>query len=149
MQAQAGQHQIEAPGAERQQLLVGDHAKARGAPHHGAGEVGLDQAPDRRPGAERRRQLPGMAAELERQREPPPDVGQTFRQARSHLADQEVDRRQLRRRPLAPPSQQRPIEDRRAGSPVPLVPTVPLPLAPLAPLFLLIHACYMVAASSG
>ena len=67
--------------AERQQLLVGDQAQARRALRHREREVGLDQALDRRAGAECLGQLAGVAAELERQREAPADVGQTLGQA--------------------------------------------------------------------
>ena len=86
----------------------------RPARHRGR-EVGLDQRADRRPRAERPGELPGVAAELEREREAAPHVGHALDQPRGHLADQEIDAGQPGRRALAPAPQQPPVEDLRLG----------------------------------
>ena len=57
-----------------------------------------------------------MAAELEREREAPPHVGDALGHALRDLADQEVDAGQARGRALAPDAQHAPVEDRGSGA---------------------------------
>ena len=82
---------------------------------HGGGEVGLDQRADRALRAERRGELPAVAAKLEREREVAPHVGHALDQPTGHLADQEIDAGQSGCRALAPATQQPPVEDLRCG----------------------------------
>ena len=81
MERKVGEAEVEGCVPERQEFLVGGEAGGAGAQGHGFRQVALDQSFDAAAPPQRPAQLPGVAAEVQRQRKRPGNVVEPVRKA--------------------------------------------------------------------
>ena len=109
MERQARHHQVEAFGREGQEFLVRRHGQPAGARRHPRREVGRDDEGNAARPQPRRHHAP--PAEVERAGEAARRVVQPVEQPVGAILEDGGDPRDGRRRPVAPPAHQTPVED--------------------------------------
>ena len=90
MEVHGAQNQVEAPGLEGQELLVGDDGRSARARCEATAEIGAHQLPDDRAPAQCVRHLVAMAAEIEAEGKGAAHVVQPVDQPFGDLALQEI-----------------------------------------------------------